>query len=142
MSIGRIITAENSGTEAGLVVLVEPGDDEGFVDELGLALVLGEGVEEIAVKVATMVALLQTTLVPTVSELLIRTLPPAIPIWEVPVPVTTKVKVARTPEDSTEVPSADRASVKPPSIKPSVLSHNCFEFPIKNVEAPAVLSVR
>jgi hypothetical protein len=114
MNIGRIITAENSGAEVGLAVWVELGVDVGCVDEPGLVLVLGEGVEEIAVKVATMVALLQTTLVPTVSEVLTRTLPPAIPIWEVPVPVTTKVKVARTPEEAADVLATAKTSDNPP----------------------------
>ena len=103
---------------------------------------VGEGVEETPVKVATTVALLLVTSTPTESVAFARKLPPAIVIWDVPVPVTRKVKVARTPEDPTDVPSIDSASVNPPSIKPSVLSHSTFELPAKKVDPPPVLSAR
>jgi hypothetical protein len=120
-------------------LLVWVGDEVGFADETGVAL--GVGVEEMAVKVAIMVALLQAMLVPTLSVLLALRLPPAMPIWEVPAPVTVKVSVAMTPEDSIEVASAVTASVNPPLIEP-VVFQSCFEFPRKKVEAPAVLSAR
>ncbi len=145
MNIGRIIHAGNSGTEAGLaesvgVGVVVVGVEVGFAEEPVLGV--GEGVEETPFKVTIIVALSQVTLTPKESVLSARRLPPAIVIWDVPVPVTRKVKVARTPEDSTDVPSIDNASVNPPSIKPLVLSHSCFEFPTKKVDPPPVLSVR
>ena len=116
MNIGRVINAGNSGAEV--------GDDE-FVGVglivwvvcvalgVGALVDVGEVVEETPVKVTAIVALLQGTLVPTLSEGLTRKLAPAMPICEVPVPVTTKVKVARTPEEPTDVVSAAKASDNP-----------------------------
>ena len=74
---------------------------------------VGVAVEETPVKVTTIVESLQGTLVPTLSEGLTRKLPPAMPICEVPVPITTKVKVARTPEKATDAVSEANASISP-----------------------------
>ena len=71
MNIGRAINAGNSGTEVGddefvgvgLIVWVVCG-----VLGVGVLVDVGEAVEETPVKVTTIVALLQGTLVPTWSE--------------------------------------------------------------------------
>jgi len=75
---------------------------------------VGVGEGETAVEVATNVALLHGTFTPTLSVLLVRMLAPERLIWEVPIPFTTKVKVARTPDDSADVVAEAKASLNPP----------------------------
>lgn len=94
-----------------LLVGVAVGVEVGFVDEPGVGL--GVGVEVMAVRVDMMVALLQAMLVPVESVGLTLRLAPAMPICDVPVPTTTKVKFASTPDDSIEVPVAGSASFSP-----------------------------
>ena len=133
MNIGRVINAGNSGAEEGDDEFVGVGLIIWVALGVGALVDVGVAVEETPVKVTTIVASLQGTLVPTLSEGLTRKLPPAMLICEVPVPITTKVIVARTPEEPTDVVSAAKASDNPSRRLPLVLSHDNCESHKKKV---------
>lgn len=104
------------GVGVGLVdvVLVERG--------VGVGLGVPVGVGEILFERTLIVALLLTTLTPVESLEVNRKLPPVMPIIELPEPVTRKVKVAKTPEESVDMSEPAMPSDKPPVRMPFQLN--------------------